>query len=127
MKGIELIDEVVGTGPAAMKGAVVTYNARFYLRHGDEVTRDAEILSSVRDRVATRIVGGIELIDHVTELGRRRPIAGVEKSLHGMRKHGYREVLVAPHLAYGEKGVPGLIPANAILRIQLWVQAILAS
>jgi hypothetical protein len=127
MKGVELIDEVVGKGPAAIRGSVVTYNARFYLRHGDEVTHDAEILASVQDRVATRIVGGVELIDHVTELGRRRPIAGVEKSLYGMRKHGYREVLVAPHLAYREAGVPGLIPANAILRIQLWVQDVLAS
>lgn len=121
-KGIDLIKEVIGEGPEAEKGSVVTYNARFFLRRGDEVTRDGEIISRVRDHVATRIVGGTELIDQVAELGKRRPIAGVEKTLYGMRKNGYREVVVSPHLAYGKKGVPGLIPANALLRIKLWVR-----
>ena len=121
-KGIELLDEVIGEGPEAIKGAAVTYNARFFLRRGDEVTPDAEIISRARGRLRTRIIDGIELIDHMTELGKRRTIAGVEKSLQGMRRNGYREVLVSPHLAYGERGVPNLIAANAMLRIQLWVQ-----
>lgn len=121
-KGLELLDEIVGEGPKADKGAVVTYNARLFLRRGEEVTRDAEIISRAREHLRVRNVDGVELIDHVTELGRRRPIAGVEKSLYGMRKHGYREVLVSPHLAYGEKGIPGLVPPNALLRVQLWLQ-----
>ena len=126
-KGVEVVEEIVGEGPAAEKGSKVTYNARFFLRRGDEVTRDGEIISRVRDHVKIRVIDGVELIDHVTELGKRRPIAGVEKSLYGMRKAGYREVLVAPHLAYGEAGVPGVIPANAMLRIQIWVQDVRAA
>lgn len=126
-KGVELLDEVVGVGPAAEKGSSVTYNARFFLHRGDEVTRDGEMISRARDHVTTRTIDGVELIDHFTELGKRLPIAGVEKTLYGMRKNGYREVLVAPHLAYGEVGVPDLIPANALLRIQLWVQDVRAS
>ena len=125
-KGIEIIEEVIGEGPEAEKGSFVTYNARFFLRYGDEVTRDAEIISRIKDHVITRIVDGTELIDNVTQLGKRRPIAGVEKSLCGMRKNGYRQVLVSPNLAYGEKGVPGLIPANALLRIQIWVHDVRA-
>ncbi len=123
-KGIELLDETVGDGPTAQKGSVVTYNARFFLRRGDEVTRDSKIISRSRGQVAIRVVDGVELIDHVIELGKRCPIAGVERSLYGMRQAGYREILVAPHLAYGEAGVPGLIPANALLRIRLWVQVV---
>lgn len=121
-KGVELLDEVIGEGPEAVNGAVVIYNARFFLRRGDEVTQDAEIISRAREHLTTRIIDGIELIDHVTELGKRRTIAGVGKSLHGMKRNGYREVLVAPHLAYGGQGVTNLIPVNAMLRIQLWVQ-----
>jgi hypothetical protein len=121
-KGIKLLDENVGQGPEAVKGAVVIYNARFFLRRGDEVTRDAEILSRARAHLKTRFVDGIELIDHVMELGKRRTIAGIEKSLHGMRERGYREVLVSPHLAYGDKGIPNLIAPCAMLRIQLWVR-----
>lgn len=121
-KGIDLIDEFPGNGPEAEKGDIVTYNARLFLRRGDEVTRDGEIISRARDQLQTRIIDEVEVIDHVTELGNRRPIAGIEKSLYGMRKNGYREVLVSPNLAYGENGVPHLIPANALLRVQLWVQ-----
>jgi hypothetical protein len=120
-KGIELLDEIIGQGPAAVKGAVVVYNARIFLRRGDEVTQDMKIIAKARTHLNTRFVDGNELIDHVTELGKRRTIAGVEKSLLGMREKGYREVLIAPHLAYVDKGVPNLIPPNAMLRIQLWV------
>ena len=63
-----------------------------------------------------------ELAEHTLLLGKRRAIAGLEKSLNGMKKGGYREVLVSPHLAYREEGIPGRIPENALLRIKLWVQ-----
>lgn len=121
-RGIELLDEVPGAGPEADKGSVVIYNARVFLRKGDEVTRDSGIISRAREHLKTRILDGVELIDHVTELGKRRTIPGIEKSLYGMQGGGYREVIVSPHLAYGVKGVADLIPANALLRIQLWVR-----
>ncbi len=123
-KGIELLDEVVGEGPVAEKGDRVTYNARFFLRRGDDVTPDAEILSRARAHCVSRFVDGVKLIDHVTALGRRQTLAGIEKSLLGMGVGGYREVLVSPHLAYGAEGVPGRVPADALLRIQLWVREI---
>ncbi|MGB5339626.1 MAG: FKBP-type peptidyl-prolyl cis-trans isomerase [Gammaproteobacteria bacterium] len=103
---------------------MVTYNARIFLRKGDEVTQDAAILSRGRAHLKTRMIDGAELIDHVTELGKRRCIAGIETALYGMKTRGFREVLVAPHLAYRETGIPGLIPENALLRIQLWVHDI---
>ena len=121
-KGIELIDEIVGEGPVAGKGALVIYNARFFLRRGEEVTQDPRVISKARAHLRTRIVDGFELIDHETELGKRRTIAGVEKSLYGMKKNGYREVIVSPQLAYGVRGVADLIPANSMLRIQLWMR-----
>ncbi len=121
-KGIELLDEDIGEGPEADTGTVLIYNARIFLRKGDEVTRDAEIISRVGDHLTTRILNGVELIDHSTELGKRRTIAGIEKTLYGMKKSGYREVIVSPHLAYGKNGIEGVIPPNALLRIQIWVQ-----
>jgi FKBP-type peptidyl-prolyl cis-trans isomerase len=124
--GIELLEETVGHGPAATQGDEVTYNARFYLRRGDEVTWDNEIIARARGHLATRRVEDIELIDHVTTLGRRRVIAGVEKTLVGMRAGGFREVLVSPHLAYRDAGVPGRIPPGALLRIRLWVRQLRA-
>ncbi len=123
-EGIELLNEVVGDGQGADRGDRVTYNARFFLHRGDEVTQDTEILSRARAHCASRLVDGVELVDHVTTLGRRQAIAGVEKSLHGMAVGAYREVVVSPHLAYGGQGIPGRVPADALLRIQLWVRDI---
>ena len=94
------------------------------MRKGDEVTQDASIISRARAHVQIRTINDVEVIDHVTELGKRRTIPGIEKALYGMKSNGYREVLVSPHLAYREKGIPGLIPENAMLRIQLWVRDI---
>lgn len=120
--GIELLDEIEGTGKPASKGSSVKYCARFFLRKGSEVTPDDEMITNNRKQLNTTIIEGVELVEHTLLLGKRRAIAGLEKSLNGMKKGGYREVLVSPHLAYREEGIPGRIPENALLRIKLWVQ-----
>ncbi len=122
--GIDLIEEAAGHGPVAEKGDRLTYNARLFLHRGDEVTWDAGILTRAREHVKTRIIDGIEVIDHVTILGKRQVMAGIEKALYGMRAGGYREIVVAPHLAYRDAGLPGLIPPRALFRVRLWLQAI---
>ena len=122
VKGIELLEDIPGEGLPADKDTNVTYNARLFLRKGDEVTGDARSIALYGAQLDTRTINGVELIDHKLLLGKRRAIAGVEKSLYGMQPGGYREVLVSAHLAYGEAGIKDLIPPNAMLRIQLWVQ-----
>ena len=123
-KGIELLHEIEGEGRPADKGSKVTYNARFFLRRGDEVAYDKLSIAAYGEQLRTRLIDGVELIDHVTTLGKRQPIAGVEKTLLGMRTGGYREVMVSPHLAYGAAGLGDSIPPGAMLRIQLWLQAV---
>ena len=123
-KGIELLHEIEGEGRPADKGSRVTYNARFYLRRGDEVTPDLRSIALYGEQLETRLIDGVELIDHVTTLGKRQSIAGVEKTLSGMRAGGHREVMVSPQLAYGAAGLGDLVPPHAMLRIQLWLQAV---
>ena len=126
-KGIKLLEDIPGNGPAAEKGDIVAYNARFFLRKGDEVTPDTKSIAAYRSHLHIRVVNGVELIDHTATLGKRQLIAGVEKALYGMRTGGYREVLVSPHLGYGKAGVDDSIPANAMLRILLWVRDVQAA
>jgi hypothetical protein len=64
------------------------------------------------------------MLDHRIRLGRRQSVAGIERTLLGMAAGGYREVQIAPHLAYGERGLPGLIPPRALLRVRLWLRDI---
>ena len=120
-KGVELIDDVAGSGQEANKGSQVRYAVRLFLRRGDEVSRDAELIAAAAGHLETQVIDGAERVLHSVELGKRQAIAGIEKALVGMKEGGYREIRVAPHLAYGERGVPGSIPANAVLRIKLWL------
>ena len=62
------------------------------------------------------------LIDHTIVLGRREAMAGVEHALMGMNVGGYRKVRVSPHLAYRNKGIPDLIPPNAVLICEIWLR-----
>ena len=121
-KGIELVEDIPGRGAKAEKGCQIVYNARFFLRRGDEVTNDPRSIALYRDQLNIRQIGGVELIDHTTILGKRQSIACVEKSLYGMQAGGFREILASPQLCYGENGIDGLVPPNAMLRVQLWVQ-----
>ena len=71
-----------------------------------------------------RVVEGETFVDHKTTLSSRQTIAGVEQALIGMKAGGYRRVRVSPHLAYRNKGVPGFIPADAVLVVELWLREI---
>ncbi len=118
--GIKLLQEREGNGPAAKKGGRVVYNLRIYLNKGGEVLlneRQAELLPEETSEQ--------RLIDHAITLGRRQAIAGVEYSLIGMKPGGYRRVRVSPHLAYRDRGLTGLIPADAVLLVELWLREVI--
>lgn len=70
-------DRHVADPPGQSSTLIHTYNARFFLRKGEEVTRDAEIISRAGEHLRVRNVDGVELIDHVIELGRRRPLTRI--------------------------------------------------
>jgi FKBP-type peptidyl-prolyl cis-trans isomerase (trigger factor) len=123
-RGIALLNEVDGQGRPAARGDRVIFNMKLWLNRGDEVRLNAAQAQLLPDHLI-RIVDGEILVDHRATLGRREVIAGVERALVHMRAGGYRKVRVSPHLAYREKGVPGLIPENAVLDVEIWLREIL--
>ena len=102
--GLEIMEDREGTGANVVSGDAVRYDVRIFLNRGDEVPMSGETKETI--------------------LGKRRVIAGVEKSLIGMRVGGYRKVRVSPHLAYGDVGVKDTIPPAAVLVISLWLHEI---
>jgi FKBP-type peptidyl-prolyl cis-trans isomerase len=52
-------------------------------------------------------------------IDRRSLIAGLFYGIDGMRIGGVRRLEIAPHLAYGERGVPGIVPAGAVLTAEI--------
>ena len=125
-RGIKLLDEIQGTGTPAAKGDRVIYNLKIFLNHGEEVPLN-EIQAKQLPKDLVRIEDGVTLIDHTTTLGKRQSIAAVEASLYGMKAGGYRKVKAGPHLAFRDKGLPGLIPGNAVLILELWLREIVAA
>ncbi len=100
--GIKSKDIKVGDGTLAEHGKTVVVHARGFLNRGEECFSTHELGQPLR-----------------IDLSKRDCIAGLQKGIEGMRVGGRRELIVSPHLAYGDKGVPGRIPSNAIIRFEV--------
>lgn len=124
MRGIKLLEEIEGRGKPAQKGDRVVYNLKIFLNQGDEVPLNEAQSAYLPDHMV-RVEGESRLIDHTATLGKRQAIAGVEHTLVGMKEGGYRKVRVGPHLAYRDAGIPGLIPKNAVLLIEIRLRCII--
>jgi FKBP-type peptidyl-prolyl cis-trans isomerase len=100
--GVKVEEITLGTGALAERGTVVTIHYRAFLRRG------AQVRSSYEESRSQRV-----------HLGQREVIAGLEHGILGMRVGGRRPLVVSPHLAYGERGVSGVIPPNAVLMFEV--------
>jgi peptidylprolyl isomerase len=100
--GIKIKEIMVGTGVIAERGMVAVAHIRGFLHRGEEC------YNTYKQGQPARI-----------DLSKRESIAGLQKGIEGMRAGGRRELIVSPHLAYGEKGLPGLIPPNAVIRFEV--------
>lgn len=125
VSGLEVLEDREGSGRPATKGDEVVYNIRVFLNRGDEVLIN-ESQAPQLPPAMLREVDGRMVVDHRIVLGSRHAFAGIEKALFGMQAAGYRKIRVSPHLAYRDRGVPGLIPANAVLLVEVWVREVKA-
>ena len=126
INGLKLLEEREGKGTPAQKGDRVVYNSRLFLNKGDEVPLNAKQVEHLPKEMI-RVEGGVTFVNHTTVLGSRQTIAGVEHALMGMKVGGYRKVRISPHLAYREKGIPDLIPPDAVLICEVWLRNIVGS
>lgn len=96
--GLLYRDIVEGEGPIAESGRVVAVHYTGWLPDGTP-------FDSSRDRDQL----------FVFDLGAGHVIQGWDEGVEGMRVGGQRQLVIPPHLAYGEEGAGGVIPPNATL------------
>lgn len=117
--GVELLEGIPGLGPAVRRYAYYDVRLRMWLSRGDSVRWDEPwgILKHARleDDGTTLFT--------TLRVDRELMFAGLFYGVDGMRVGGMRRLKVAPHLAYREKGIDGVIPPNALLIVEVEILA----
>jgi uncharacterized protein len=117
--GLVLLTDVPGNGDVVRRQHNYRIRLRLWLNRGEPV----------RWQTAWGPVGVARLDDNgetlLTEvrIDRRSLVSGLFYGIEGMRIGGTRRLEIAPHLAYGERGVPGMIPPNAVLTAEITILA----
>jgi len=115
--GLNLLADMPGTGDLVRRQHNYRIRLRLWLNRGE----------AVRWQTAWGPVGVARLDDNgetlITEvrIDRRSLVNGLFYGVEGMRIGGTRRLEIAPHLAYGDQGVPGVIPAGAMLIAEITV------
>ncbi len=104
--GLKIIDKVVGTGEEAVKGDQVEVHYTGWL--WDNGKKGTKFDSSV-DRGKP----------FAFKLGAGQVIKGWDEGVAGMKIGGTRELIIPPALAYGQRAVGGVIPANSTLMFEV--------
>ncbi len=99
--GVTYEDVIVGEGPVVQPGQRVVIDYIGFLADGTQFD------SSIDRGVPLEFIFG------------EAPLAGWNEGLAGMQASGKRRMNIPPALAYGEAGVPGLVPENATLTFEV--------
>ena len=102
--GLKTYDITIGDGETATAGQIVTINYTAWLTDGTK-------FDSSLDRGQPATFG----------LSQQQFIPGSDEGIEGMQVNGYRQMVIPAAIAFGEAGIPGMIPPNAdiILEVEL--------
>lgn len=101
--GLRIQEQFVGDGEPVVEGDVATLDYTMWLADGTRI-------DSTLDR-------GTPLVATVGDA----PLKGLDEGLVGMRPGGRRRLELTPDLAYGAQGMPGLVPpdTSVVLEVHL--------
>ncbi len=115
--GLTLLSDIPGDGEPVRRQHRYRIRLRLSLHKGQ----------AIRWQTAWGPVGAARLEDNgetlITEvhINRRSLVNGLFYGVEGMRIGGTRRLEIAPHLAYGDRGVPGMIPPGAVLIAEITI------
>lgn len=115
--GLTLLDDAPGLGAPVERHVFYDVRLRMWLSRGDPVrwTQPWGLYdhSRLEDEGTTLFTS--------LRVDREFMFAGLFYAVEGMRVGGTRRFRVAPHLGYREAGVPGVIPPNALLVVEIGI------
>jgi hypothetical protein len=113
--GLTLLTDLPGNGEVVRRQHQYRVCIRMWLNKGDIVrwkgSPEASAPPEGDDARETAVV----------RVHRGSMIAGLFYGIEGMRVGGTRRLEIAPHLAYGDAGVAGAIPARAVLTAEVTI------
>jgi hypothetical protein len=121
--GLTLFSDIPGTGEPVRRQHRYRIRLRMWLNKGE----------AVRWQTGWGPVGAARLDDNgetlTTEvrIDRRSLVNGLFYGVEGMRVGGTRRLEIGPHLGYGDRGVPGVIPVGALLIAEITILEALGS
>jgi hypothetical protein len=115
--GLTLLEDIPGDGEAVRRQQNYLIRLRLWLHRGEPVRWQ---MAWGRVGIARLEDGGATLITEV-RIDRRSLVSGLFYGVEGMRVGGTRRLEIAPHLAYGDRGVPGVIPPGALLTAEITI------
>jgi FKBP-type peptidyl-prolyl cis-trans isomerase len=115
--GLTLLSETNGSGESVRRGSRYRIRLRLWLTNGQAVRWET---AAIPVNAARLDDNGETLVTDI-QINRRSLINGLFYGVEGMCIGGTRRLEIAPHLAYGDRGVPGVIPASAMLVAEITI------
>ena len=109
--GIRILSDTPGTGAEVERQHIYQVRLNLWLNQGEPVRWDHPW--GLIDRARLEDEGATLFTD--LRIDRENLFAGLFQGIEGMRVGGRRKLKISPHLAYGAKGIPGKIPAQAVI------------
>ena len=112
-----MLADLPGAGEPVLRQHNYRIRLRLWLNQGE----------AIRWRAAWGPVGAARLEDNgetlMTEvrIDRHQLINGLFYGVEGMQVGGTRRLEIAPHLAYGESGLSGIVPGDAVLTAEITI------
>lgn len=106
-KGLQSTDTLVGSGPEAVNGKVLTVHYSGFLQNGTKFDSSLDRGQPFRFRLGDGMV-----------------IRGWDEGMLGMKVGGKRKLVIPPALGYGERGAGAVIPPNSTLVFEVELLAV---
>ncbi len=113
--GIKVIADTPGQGAPVKRQHIYQICLKMWLNKGEPIRWEHPW--GMIDRA--RLEDDGETLYTDLRIDRENLFAGLFQGIEGMHIGGTRKLRISPHLAYGETGIPGKVPAQAVIIVEI--------